>query len=115
MWWIGASVILALAFIGRSPPPMTVRAFASGLRRCVLPLLTPSRGGGAQEFLIYVFFSLLVGSSTLAAFAACRAEPAGPGIRGCTGAHSATAAVVRARQRARFNLLSTGTPSLTHR
>ena len=26
MWWIGASVILALAFIGRSPPPMTARA-----------------------------------------------------------------------------------------
>jgi hypothetical protein len=26
MWWIGTSVILALAFIGRSPPPMTVRS-----------------------------------------------------------------------------------------
>ena len=26
MWWIGSSVIMALAFIGRSPPPMTVRA-----------------------------------------------------------------------------------------
>ena len=102
MWWIGASVILALAFIGRSPPPMTVRGPAPLRRRCDAPRCRsprPHARCGAQEFLIYVFFSLLVGSSTAAAFAACEAEPAGPGIRVCTGARSATAACVRARPR----------------
>ena len=46
--------------------------------------------------MIYVFFTVLVGSSTVAGFAACEGEPAGPGVSVCLGARSATAACVRA-------------------
>jgi hypothetical protein len=37
-WWVGAAVLLGLAFIGRSPPPMTVRAPARIRMRVSLPV-----------------------------------------------------------------------------
>ena len=87
VWWVGSALLLLLSSVGRTPPPMTVRALVA--RPTSLSQLTPA----TQEFLIHLVFCAVTFLSLVASLVDCSSHPVQASLSVCFGAHSVQTAM----------------------